>query len=1268
MKTRAFKKAISVVCVLSMLLSLCVVSFVGTASAAGTDYTLYNNGVEYTINLAKGATIPAPEVPAEGVLFLGWYDDINFTNEVKVAGDDTTLYAKYDGVSATFDYTDPNLLGVYNPNGTFGVEKSLGAFQIVEDPFNPNNKVLLGDQLYGGTNTISTAVEAYPGSNTGFKYTVGKQYVVSFKYMATRGAQPNDRGIQLGIYIAGDVGVGQSGNKTSITKSFFDYSSSWTEASLIFTVAEKDAKDSYPYVLFTVGDGNYDRGKFYMDDIIIREISEQNYTLNNKGEEQVVTAKIGEKLPSIATASFLGWYDATLTKKYELYSITATKLYAKYDGTTADVDGGVFKPNATNDSYMAEVADPLSADNKAVAILPIHGGKTMHFAPLGAPGATDGLKLIPGKVYTLSFEYLAKNVDGSKVTVSVRAASKAGIGAAGEKTEAMTTFDITANSTDWTKGKFNFTFNGTEDMPYLIFLAQQDANPQTASVYFDNIVVKPYIPKVVVEDVVIDFEDVEGEGFKWSGDVNDYTYNSGNGFVTRGEILANADNTNKYFRLTHSKAKNGHYYFSFNDGIKQFNVVNGGIYTVEFDYFVEHSETPTKLYLYYVNTDGKGAVKQIAVFDEFNYRDDDVAAGFKHVEYTFIANDTATDYSSLGLGLFNSTNCPEEFATAVLFDNIRIKTHSTTGEDTIILFDAKGGDECEPMTVEVGTTVADLPAPSRYGYNFTGWKYDVTTGEGEEAVTTSYDLNGSTKIPAGLINAYATWSLKPGVVEIGFRTNVEEYDANVGTIVAFAGQAILGMPENPVADNQTFLGWYLDRNFTKPVNLKSAPSESVILFAKWKSHGTLIDYEDYTIPTGSQKSDRFTLVTEDNGNKTLLHCLDTGANKEPGATARAMFQKDGKLIRAYEGAEYTISFKYKVTNFKSQGKIHIYLSHEGNTWTNYRQQDGYFLYTGATNGWEQASIKFTATLAEDATSKHNVLSLCCTGDAYVYFDDVIISTPENDMNIYGSAIRFNTYGGKAMAAISGEEGSKITLPTPTKPGYKFLGWYTDGAYTTRFTETVYGSETVLLHAKWQLGKFEEDFESYPASVAQMGISLGYNLYSMISEGYDAANIRGGKFSLFRNGATAGVQAFTLMRSADLALNIGDTYTVKLWVKPTAISTDTGAITLMNMNSFTSVSAAGNGGIIANFADLKEGEWQQLSFTFEAVTPYIAIGTPAGCDIYFDDITVTLKGYTGSASTGSAPTGDSSVNPIIILAFIVLSAGALLVTGKKVFSK
>ena len=97
-----------------------------------------------------------------------------------------------------------------------------------------------------------------------------------------------------------------------------------------------------------------------------------------------------------------------------------------------------------------------------------------------------------------------------------------------------------------------------------------------------------------------------------------------------------------------------------------------------------------------------------------------------------------------------------------------------------------------------------------------------------------------------------------------------------------------------------------------------------------------------------------------------------------------------------------------------------------------------------------------------------------------------------------------------------------------------------------------------------------------------------------------------------------------------------------------------------MTSNTSVSAPDSTKTITTVGELKEGEWQQVTYTFTADKRYIGIQTTAGNDIYFDDFTVTLHGYTGSS------TGDSSVSPLVILMMVVLAAGALTVTGKKIF--
>ena len=106
MKTRAFKKVVSIVCVLAMLLSICVIGFSGAVSAAES-YTFNTNGVEEIKQYEVGDTLHTPTTSTPGVSFEGWYPSIeDFSNpdkKVTVAGDAKKLYAKYSGLVINAD-------------------------------------------------------------------------------------------------------------------------------------------------------------------------------------------------------------------------------------------------------------------------------------------------------------------------------------------------------------------------------------------------------------------------------------------------------------------------------------------------------------------------------------------------------------------------------------------------------------------------------------------------------------------------------------------------------------------------------------------------------------------------------------------------------------------------------------------------------------------------------------------------------------------------------------------------------------------------------------------------------------------------------------------------------------------------------------------------------------------------------------------------------------------------------------------------------------
>lgn len=63
-------------------------------------------------------------------------------------------------------------------------------------------------------------------------------------------------------------------------------------------------------------------------------------------------------------------------------------------------------------------------------------------------------------------------------------------------------------------------------------------------------------------------------------------------------------------------------------------------------------------------------------------------------------------------------------------------------------------------------------------------------------------------------------------------------------------------------------------------------------------------------------------------------------------------------------------------------------------------------------------------------------------------------------------LSFNSQGGNTLSPISGPYGTPLTLPTPTKAGYTFAGWYTSTGYTTAFTATSMPAQSQTVYAKW----------------------------------------------------------------------------------------------------------------------------------------------------------------------------------------------------------
>ena len=101
----------------------------------------------------------------------------------------------------------------------------------------------------------------------------------------------------------------------------------------------------------------------------------------------------------------------------------------------------------------------------------------------------------------------------------------------------------------------------------------------------------------------------------------------------------------------------------------------------------------------------------------------------------------------------------------------------------------------------------------------------------------------------------------------------------------------------------------------------------------------------------------------------------------------------------------------------------------------------------------------------------------------------------NNQGTNGDAkgITFDTTGGEELAPITDiTEGDAIKLPTPTKEGYNFIGWYTDPEFNGTMLPAKYTyNGPVTLYAKWFVGTYRIYFRSeVPVNLSTLQYKYG----------------------------------------------------------------------------------------------------------------------------------------------------------------------------------
>ena len=363
------------------------------------------------------------------------------------------------------------------------------------------------------------------------------------------------------------------------------------------------------------------------------------------------------------------------------------------------------------------------------------------------------------------------------------------------------------------------------------------------------------------------------------------------------------------------------------------------------------------------------------------------------------------------------------------------------GEYTVIFYANGGSVSPTTQTALYGSSYGTLPTPTRTGYTFSGW---YTSASGGTKVTAETNV-----LVAGNHTLYAQWAADEYTVT--FKT----YGGSVSpaSISVVFGSTYGDLP-TPTLTGQSFLGWY-----TSPTSGELVTSETIVsktgdhfLWAHWtinsytvtfNANGGSVSPASISIVYGSTYGDLPTPTRQ--GYKFDGWFTSTeGISKV--SSADRIPAEDHVLYAKWTYDPYTVTFNANGGSVSPTSQDALYGGPYGPLPTPTR--------TGYTfNGWYTSASGGTKVTAET-----NVL---VAGNHTLYAQWTAKTL----------TITFDANGGSVSPTTKTVKYGELygTLPTPTRPGYTFAGWYStpSGGIKINASDTVKLSyETVTVYANW----------------------------------------------------------------------------------------------------------------------------------------------------------------------------------------------------------
>lgn len=422
------------------------------------------------------------------------------------------------------------------------------------------------------------------------------------------------------------------------------------------------------------------------------------------------------------------------------------------------------------------------------------------------------------------------------------------------------------------------------------------------------------------------------------------------------------------------------------------------------------SSSSYKYYLYIYNLTTGSTIKSNATVSSTSY----TSASFTC---------SAGDVIVMAVYKYSSSSYYESTAY-FYFDGFSSVTSSAVAEAEDYLYSSTT-NYSEQVTYN---TTFTLPTPTRTDYHFLGW------------------YNGNNKVEAGTWNYDSNLTLTPKWEEIVYynvtfnnatqaidKINVTfnyNYSGSTNTVVELSNGDTLTYPTVPTRSGYAFAGWCTDSACTTQYEFNGNITEDITLYAKWftmQSTYTVREYVD-------------------------IANYNTSSSKKSFSNVTSQSIRNYYYFTTYATGTYTFYAYYSSGDY--------YISLYNATQGTYILSDTNFWSSGTTN----KSVTYTANAGDIIyVGVYKYSSSSSTGSGTFYVSGASYPTSTAVAQCSEASGMEYSYGNSVTMQVG--YGVEFTLPTITRAGYTFLGWYNGNTKVESGAWNI--ASNVTLTPKWE---------------------------------------------------------------------------------------------------------------------------------------------------------------------------------------------------------